>query len=103
MRGDGAFLVQFEHPLGPVHQRTIELPTGVIRQGSLDGVPAGGTATLQLRYAPSGTGTLSGEALVIYGPCPDTLRVSLVGEKTTSSLIFENASGIGILVSGGDS
>ena len=37
----------------------VELPTGVTRQGSLDEVPAGGTATLQLRYAPSGTGTLS--------------------------------------------
>lgn len=29
LRGDGAFLVQFEHPVGPVLQRTIELPTGV--------------------------------------------------------------------------
>ncbi|HZB26406.1 MAG TPA: hypothetical protein VE379_09760, partial [Vicinamibacterales bacterium] len=28
LRSDGAFLVQFEHSVGPVHQRTIELPTG---------------------------------------------------------------------------
>src|SRR5688572_22579998 len=28
LRADGAFLVQFEHPRGPVHQRTVELPTG---------------------------------------------------------------------------
>ena len=61
--------------------RSIELPSGVGVDAGPDTVAPGQSAPLQLRYRPASTGTLAGEALIIYGPCDDTLRLDLQGAK----------------------
>lgn len=78
---EGEGVIEIENPGEEPLDIEVVLPAGITLSGGPSEVPAGGSRTLQLRYAPAGTGTLNDEALVIYGPCRDTLRVPLVGEK----------------------
>ncbi len=60
---------------------SIRLPDDIDLVASQDTVAPGETATLELRYRPAGTGTLAEEGIIIYGPCNDTLRITLDGAK----------------------
>lgn len=75
--------VQIENP----GDSTIELvevllPDGVTATSVPSGVDAGSSGSIDLRFAPATTGSLDELALIVFGPCPDTLEVRLIGQKT---------------------
>ena len=59
---------------------------GVSVLGTNTNVPANGGADVQIRFAPSASGTYSGKLILYIGPCDDSLIVDITGSKEQSSL-----------------
>ena len=54
--------------------------------GSNTNVPANGVVDVQIRFAPSASGTYNGKLILYIGPCDDSIIVDITGSKEQSSL-----------------
>lgn len=78
----------------------IDLPNDITLESRLDRVGAGETVMLRLRWRPTAGGQLDGTILLIFGPCPDTLRIPITGTKQGASFALPDTVDFGTICVG---
>jgi len=82
----------------PIEITSVDLPPGVTLSGGLPmRIAPGESVMLEVRYAPSSTGTLSGEARFTLSPCDAELAVDLSGEKRGVTFRMPDTIDVGVV------